>query len=198
MIILQNKFRFVKVHINAVVTTKMICVKNFRGVKFSWFHLICGHTLQLHNIINVRITHTSVWESIAKLCSCTQFMKAVIFNYKSRKNPYQVLQVTCDVSECAMKSKVCMIKSLSPQCKGIQEKTSLVCCRWHCYSCSTLVTIQTATNSWYVPVQLCTMVIIIVKSLIVRTKLYNHFSGIQILWTTLIYDFSQKREGGGV
>ena len=23
----------------------------------------------------------------------------------------------------------------------------LVCCRWHCYSCCALVTIQTATNS---------------------------------------------------
>ena len=29
------------------------------------------------------------------------------------------------------------------------KKKSLVCCRWHCYLCSTLVTIQTATNSWY-------------------------------------------------
>ena len=34
--------------------------------------------------------------------------------YKSRENPYQVLQVTCDVSEHAMKSKVRIIKSLSP------------------------------------------------------------------------------------
>ena len=31
-----------------------------------------------------------------------------------RENPYQVLQVTCAVSECAMKSKVRIIKSLSP------------------------------------------------------------------------------------
>ena len=34
--------------------------------------------------------------------------------YKSRDNPYQVLQVTCAVSKRAMKSKVRMIKSLSP------------------------------------------------------------------------------------
>ena len=34
--------------------------------------------------------------------------------YKSRENPYQVLQVTRAVSERAMKSKVRMIKSLSP------------------------------------------------------------------------------------
>ena len=33
---------------------------------------------------------------------------------KSRENPYQVLQVTCAASERAMKSKVRMIKSLSP------------------------------------------------------------------------------------
>ena len=34
--------------------------------------------------------------------------------YKSRENPYQVLQVTRAASERAMKSKVRMIKSLSP------------------------------------------------------------------------------------
>jgi len=45
--------------------------------------------------------------------------------YKSRENPYQVLQVTHAASECAMKSKVHMIKS--------------VC----------IITIQTAANSQY-------------------------------------------------
>ena len=39
---------------------------------------------------------------------------------KSCKNPYQVLPVTC--SDCAMKSKVNMIKSLSPQYQAILEK----------------------------------------------------------------------------
>ena len=34
--------------------------------------------------------------------------------WKSRENSYQVLQVTCAVSERAMKSKVHMIKSLTP------------------------------------------------------------------------------------
>ena len=29
-------------------------------------------------------------------------------NYKSRNNTYQVLQVTCAASECAMKLKVCI------------------------------------------------------------------------------------------
>ena len=53
-----------------------------------------------------------------------QFIKSRIFYYKSRENPYQcyksrenpyqVLQVTRAASELAMKSKVRMIKSLSP------------------------------------------------------------------------------------
>ena len=63
-----------------------------------------------------------------KPCSCTQFTKSCIFYCKSCKNPYQyykshensyqysyqVLQVTRTTSEHAMKSKVHMIKSLSP------------------------------------------------------------------------------------
>ena len=40
--------------------------------------------------------------------------KPYFFYYKSRDNPYQVLQVTCAASERAMKLKVHMIKSLSP------------------------------------------------------------------------------------
>jgi len=53
-----------------------------------------------------------------------QFIKSRIFYcksrenpyqyYKSRENPYQVLEVTRAASERAMKSKVRMIKSLSP------------------------------------------------------------------------------------
>ena len=49
-----------------------------------------------------------------KPCSCMQFIRSRIFYYNPRENLYQVLQVTCAVSECAMKSKVHMIKSLSP------------------------------------------------------------------------------------
>ena len=60
------------------------------------------------------LTPVNVWESMGKPCSCTQFIKSRIFYYKLRENPYQVLQVTCAVSERAMKSKVHMIKSLSP------------------------------------------------------------------------------------
>ena len=48
-----------------------------------------GEALQLHSVI-----------------------KSCIFDCKSRENPYQVLQVACTASERAMKSKVCMIKSL--------------------------------------------------------------------------------------
>ena len=61
----------------------------------------------------IHLTHANVWESMGKPCSCTRFIKSCIL-YKSCENPYQVLPVTCTVSERAMKSKVCMIKSLSP------------------------------------------------------------------------------------
>ena len=84
---------------------------------------------------------------MGKSCSCTQFIKSRIFYYKSRENLYQVLQVTCAASERAMKSKVRTIKSLSPYYQGIPEKKiSLICCRWHCYSCCPLITIRMATN----------------------------------------------------
>ena len=84
----------------------------------------CGGLSKLIQDYIIRLTHANVWESMGKPCSCTQFIKAVFFYYKSRdnlyqyyksrENPYQVLQVTCAASERAMKSKVCMIKSLSP------------------------------------------------------------------------------------
>jgi len=65
-----------------------------------------------------------------KPCSCIQFIKCRIFYckssenlyyhyYKSCENPYQVLQVTCAVSEHAMKSKVICMHHFSfwPTCK---------------------------------------------------------------------------------
>ena len=61
----------------------------------------------------IRLTHVNVSESMGKPCSCAEFIKAVFF-YKSHENPYQLLQVMCTASECAMRSKVRMIKSLSP------------------------------------------------------------------------------------
>ena len=75
-------------------------------------------------LLIICLTHANVWESVGKPCSCMQFIKSCIFYCKSRKipyqyyksheNPYQVLQVTHTESEHAMKSKVRMIKSLSP------------------------------------------------------------------------------------
>ena len=72
----------------------------------------------------IRLTIANVWESMGKPCSCMQFIKSRIFYCKSRENPYQyyksrenlyqVLQVTRAASERVMKSKVRMIKSLSP------------------------------------------------------------------------------------
>ena len=43
---------------------------------------------------SIRLTQANVWESMGKPCSCMQFIKSRVFNYKSRKNPYLVLQVT--------------------------------------------------------------------------------------------------------
>ena len=98
----------------------------------------------------IRLTHVNVQESMEKTCRCVQ---SYIFYCKSHKNPYQY-----------HKSRVLSlnrqrIKSLSPQYQAIPENISLIGFRWHCYSCCTLVIIQTATNPWYFPVQLCTMVI---------------------------------------
>ena len=64
------------------------------------------------------------------------FWKTVFFYSKSSKNPYQyyklsknlyqVLQVTCAASECAVISKVCRIKSLPPLicCHGIVTRAA--------------------------------------------------------------------------
>ena len=105
----------------------------------------CSGLRPLCSSIITHLTHANVWESMRKPCSCTQFIKSCI-SYKSCENPYpyckscdrenlyQVLQVTCAASECAMKS--------------------IVCCRLYCYSCCALITIQMATN-------LSTMVILI-------------------------------------
>ena len=54
----------------------------------------------------IHLTHTNVWESMGKPCSCMQFIykkpsfllqvSENVYQYcKSCKNPYQVLQVTC-------------------------------------------------------------------------------------------------------
>ena len=51
---------------------------------------------------------------MGKPCSCAQFIKSRIFYYKSRENPYQVLQVTCAASEHAMKSYDKIIITIVP------------------------------------------------------------------------------------
>ena len=118
------------------------------------------------SIFSIRLTHANVCKSMGKPSSCMQFIKSRIFYYKSRENPYhycksrenpyhycksrenpyQVLQVTWTdaTSERAMKSKVRMIKSYYHHSTKLYRD---ICCHWHCYSCCTLVTIQTATNS---------------------------------------------------
>ena len=70
-----------------------------------------GEALQLHaaykkSYFLLQVTRESV--------SVLQVTKIRIKYCKSRENPYQVLQVTCDASERAMKSKVRTVKSLSP------------------------------------------------------------------------------------
>ena len=59
-----------------------------------------------------------------KLCSCVQFIKSHVFYSacKSCENPYQV---THTMSERAMKSKVCMVKSLSPYYQAIPDEILL-------------------------------------------------------------------------
>ena len=60
-----------------------------------------GEALQLHAVYTKPYFY---WKSCENLYQY----------YKSRENPYQLLQVTSGASERAMKSKVRMIKSLSP------------------------------------------------------------------------------------
>ena len=46
---------------------------------------------------------------MGKPCSCMQFIKSCISYYMSCENLYQVLQVMCVASKCAMKAKILMI-----------------------------------------------------------------------------------------
>ena len=60
-----------------------------------------GEALQLHAVYKSRIFYCKSRENSYQY-------------YKSRENPYQVLQVMHAACERAMKSKVRMMKSLSP------------------------------------------------------------------------------------
>ena len=66
------------------------------------------------NQIIICLTHANVWGVNGEALQLHAVYKKLYFYYESRKNPYQVLQVTCTASERAMKSEVRMIKSLSP------------------------------------------------------------------------------------
>ena len=81
-----------------------------------------GEALQLHAVYKIpyfllQVTResVSVLQVMRESVSGTASYARIRIRYcKSRENLYQVLQVTCAVSERAMKLKVRMIKSLSP------------------------------------------------------------------------------------
>ena len=109
-----------------------------------------GEALQLHAVTKRHIFYCKSRENLYQYYksyeNLYQYYKScenLYQYYKSHENPYQV---TCVASERVMKSKVCMIKSFITMVPSYTRKISLVCCRWHSYLCSTLVTIQTATN----------------------------------------------------
>ena len=104
----QKKYNY---HLSQQLQLKQFCCSS----ESLWLDLFSlPHTNKI--IIIICPTHVSVWESIGKACTCTRarYMKNCIFYYKSHENPYQVLQVTWDASERAMKSNFRTIKSLSP------------------------------------------------------------------------------------
>ena len=93
------------------------------------------------------------------------------------KKPYFLLQVTCEsvsvlqvtwesisvlqvtlesvsgiASERALKLYDKIIITKVPSYTGKNTCVSLICCRWHCYSCCTHATMYAATNTKYFPV----------------------------------------------
>ena len=61
----------------------------------------------------IRLTRMIIWESMGKPCSCMQFIKAV-FLLQVTQESVSGTASHMHASERAMKSKVRMIKSLSP------------------------------------------------------------------------------------
>ena len=52
----------------------------------------------------IRLTHTNILSQLGLAAACS------LYNYyKSHENPYQILQVICAASECAVKSKIHML-----------------------------------------------------------------------------------------
>ena len=94
------------------------------------------------DLIIIPRTRVNVWESMGKPCSCMQFKKSS-----------SLLQVTQEsISGTASHMRciwVCneiegsydkIIITIVPSFPG---KILLVCCHWYCYSCCTLITINT-------------------------------------------------------
>ena len=77
------------------------------------------------SIIIIRLTHANVWESMGKLCSCTQFIKSC-FASRARIHNYQVLLVTCTASEHAMKMMEKIIVTIVPSYTGKKNITHLL------------------------------------------------------------------------
>ena len=75
-----------------------------------------GEALQLHVVYKkpyflLQVTRESV-------SGTASHVRIHIRYYKSRENPYQVLQVTCSAFERAMKWKVCIIITIVPSYTG--------------------------------------------------------------------------------
>ena len=71
-----------------------VCLMTLMYLKVAQF-LYSWHIL----MFITRLTHTNVWETIGKPCSCTQFISCIL-HYKSRENPHQVLKIACVVWTC--------------------------------------------------------------------------------------------------
>ena len=118
--------------------------------------------------------------------------------YKSCENPYQVLQVMQEsISGTIRKSHALHLNvqwnrrfvwwnHYHHSTKLYRKKISLVCCRLYCYSCCTLITIQTATNLWYFPVQLCTCLFI---DWFVSSITWSGVNGTSLIYDVFVFVF---------
>ena len=78
------------------------------GSQWGSLHTVCFFTTSHMRICIRYYVYTSHMRICIRYCVYTSHVRihVCIRYYKSHKNPYQVLQVTCAVSEHAMKSKV--------------------------------------------------------------------------------------------
>ena len=85
-------------------------VTNRISFPFPYFVFTWGESLGTRQIsLNIiRLTHTDVWESMGKPCSCMQFIRSCIFTTSHARICIST------ASEHAVGPKVHMIKSLSP------------------------------------------------------------------------------------